>query len=55
MKRFIHLKLKRKEKTFLQVNMEQVALKKINNLDSKHAFINALVLNGCYLLYSGIT
>lgn len=44
-----------KENLFLQVNMEQVALRKINNLYSKHALINALVLNGCYLPYSGIT
>lgn len=44
-----------KENLFLQVNMEQVALRKINNLYSKHALINALVLIGCYLPYSGIT
>lgn len=46
-----------KGKSFLQVNIEQVALRKINNLYSKHALINAfgITVNGCYLLYSGIT
>lgn len=53
-----HINTHIKGKSFLQVNIEQVALRKINNLYSKHAvLINAfgITVNGCYLLYSGIT